>query len=422
MKPSVCFVSLNNYGVLSGDESMEHVGGAEVQQMHVARGLVERGFPVSFVTFDHGQPDGIEIDGIRIFKAYPRSAGVRYLRFLYPRWTGLCAAMGRANADIYYQRMATSDSGQVVLWCRRNGRKCVYSVANDLDCDPRLPELKAWRERVLYRYALRHADVVVTQTGVQQEALRRHFNRDSVVVRSCCPLLASNAPVGPPPGPPRVLWIGRLVPAKRPELCLQIAEERSSIHFDLVGASNLPSDYAREIQRRGSRLANVTMHGFVPHHLMGSLYQQAWALLCTSTSEGFPNTFLEAWRHGRPVVSTLDPDQSIASRKLGAVVAEPRAMGDALADLMTDADHWLEAASNAFHYVRQYHSVSRAVAAYEQVFTGPAQSESRPGAVPKHGYSQAQAGQPRATTSPHASPPGEVLEGPSVDGRRDGAG
>jgi len=74
--------------------------------------LRRRGREVSFVTYDHGQADGVEIDGIRVYKAFERQAGLRGLRFVHPRWTGLCAAMRRAGADIYYQRTAGVESGR----------------------------------------------------------------------------------------------------------------------------------------------------------------------------------------------------------------------------------------------------------------------------------------------------------------------
>ena len=41
-RPRVCFVALNAYGALSGRKGFEHIGGAEVQQVTVARGLAGR--------------------------------------------------------------------------------------------------------------------------------------------------------------------------------------------------------------------------------------------------------------------------------------------------------------------------------------------------------------------------------------------
>ena len=59
-------------------------------------------------------------------------------------------------------------------------------------------------------------------------------------------------------------------------------------------------------------LPNLVLHGAVPRERMAAMYGGAALLLCTSRYEGFPNTFIEAWSLGIPVVSTIDPDGLIA--------------------------------------------------------------------------------------------------------------
>jgi hypothetical protein len=78
---------------------------------------------VSFVTLDYGQPDGIQHHGITVYKAYAPDSGLPVLRFVHPRWTGLWAAMARADADVYYTRCAGYEVGQATLWCRRHRRR-----------------------------------------------------------------------------------------------------------------------------------------------------------------------------------------------------------------------------------------------------------------------------------------------------------
>ena len=68
----------------------------------MARWLAARGYPVQMLTWDEGQPDEIEIDGVRVFKICRLDGGLVGLRFFHPRWTGLVRAMRRADADLYY--------------------------------------------------------------------------------------------------------------------------------------------------------------------------------------------------------------------------------------------------------------------------------------------------------------------------------
>ena len=59
--------------------------------------------------------------------------------------------------------------------------------------------MKAWRERVLFRYGLAHADRIIVQTETQQRMLEDGRRLGSVVLP-----MPVQAPAGPfvPPSPP----------------------------------------------------------------------------------------------------------------------------------------------------------------------------------------------------------------------------
>ena len=99
---------------------------------------------------------------------------------------------------------------------------------------------------------------------------------------------------------------------------------------------------------------------------MPAVYRDASALLCTSAYEGFPNTFLEAWSHGIPVVSTIDPDGLIATRGLGAVADDPKALAASIRELLASPAQWDEASARARNYFRERHTPERALPLFEQ--------------------------------------------------------
>jgi glycosyltransferase involved in cell wall biosynthesis len=100
---------------------------------------------------------------------------------------------------------------------------------------------------------------------------------------------------------------------------------------------------------------------------MPNVYRNALALLCTSAYEGFPNTFLEAWSHGIPVVSTIDPDNLIARRGLGAVAQDPQALVAAIRGLASSPARWLEMSGRARGYFRERHLPEQALPLFERV-------------------------------------------------------
>ncbi|MBA1331828.1 glycosyl transferase family 1, partial [Candidatus Endoriftia persephone str. Guaymas] len=104
------------------------------------------------------------------------------------------------------------------------------------------------------------------------------------------------------------------------EWLFDIAEACPEVSFDVVGTPNEESDYANGLMQRGESLINVTMHGRVAEEALPGLFKSASLFCSTSTLEGFPTTFLEAWSYGVPVVTTFDPDNLVANNRLGSVV------------------------------------------------------------------------------------------------------
>lgn len=370
-KPSICFVALNAYNLLSGREDIEYTGGAEVQQVRIASWLVRQGYRVSFVTLDHGQPDGIELRGIRVFKAYAREDGIRGLRFIHPRWSGLWAAMSRADADVYYQRGRDSYTGQAGLWCRRHRRRFVFAVASDIDCCPPLYASEPWEDKILYWVGLKCVDAVTAQTTGQWHLLRQNLGIEAVVVRNCGGAFAARVPSEPAPredrGSLRALWVGRINEEKRLEWLLDVAERCPDIRFEVVGAANRDSAYSSSLQQRAAGIRNVSMCGRVPHADMPEHYLRCHVLCCTSVWEGFPNTFLEAWSLGIPAVSTVDPDGVIAANGLGWVVQDVAGTVDCLRGIIESPERWRAASQAARQYYLANHTPDACLPVFERL-------------------------------------------------------
>jgi len=90
-------------------------------------------------------------------------------------------------------------------------------------------------------------------------------------------------------------------------------------------------------------------------------------LCCTSSYEGFPNTFLEAWSLGLPVVSTFDPDGVIKRENLGRFVTDVAGMRIAIQELLTQHLSFSECSRNGRNYYVENHNVERVMPRLEQV-------------------------------------------------------
>ncbi len=367
-KLDVCLVAHLAFGAIAGRDQ-GHIGGVERQTTLMARWLADRGHEVSLITWDEGQQDGVLFDGVRVFKACRRDAGFPGLRFLHPRWSSLNAALARADARLYYHNCAEYVTGQVALWAGLRRRRFIFSVAGDRDVLPDLPELKTRRERVLYRYGLRRADRLIVQTRFQQRALRAAFGLDAIVAPMPCPGPAPEEFVSrdPPGTEAPVLWLGRISEEKRPDRFLDLAQACPDLRFDLVGPS-AENPYARGVVERARTLTNVTYHGPALRDQVADFYRRAGCLCSTSDHEGFPNTFLEAWSHGLPVVSRIDPDGLVAERGLGIVGADVPALALALQALLGSPERWRLCSRNARQYYSANHLLEPAMARFERIF------------------------------------------------------
>ena len=365
----ICLVAHFAYGAMNGG-STGHIGGVERQTSLLARWLASRGHQVSLITWDEGQPDSAEIDGVRTLKLCKEMEGIPGIRFIYPRWTSLNKALRRADADVYYQNCGEYVTGQVALWCRFKSRRFVYSVAANADCEPDLPLMTKFRERILYRYGLRHADRVIVQTQAQHQMLVQNFDCAPVVIPMPCQGPTDLAVIpSDPPDPERsgILWVGRVCEVKRPDRFLELARSCPDLNFQLVGPED-GSEYSRRVIVRAKEIPNVSVSGPATYEQLSQFYRQALCLCSTSDFEGFPNTYLEAWSFGLPVITTYDPDDVIVRKKLGAVASDVPGLARSIRDLLASPDLWKSVSVNARQYYVENHSIEKVLPRFEQVF------------------------------------------------------
>lgn len=330
----VCFVNLGAYGTL--DASLAHpVGGEEVQHALLASALARRAeVSVSMVTCDIGQGRRRRTHGIDVHACYRPSAGVRGLRFV-PRWIGLHRALAAADADVYYVSCAGALLGQVALFTSIKQRALVFRVASDGDCDPRRMLVGSVKERVLYRLGLRRATRITVQTEEQQRMLRTRLGLDGRVV----PMLV-DAPATQVSSAPRdidVLWVANLRALKQPGKLVALARRLPHRRFCLVGGAVAgEEEVARQLHHAAAAAPNLQLTGRLAYRDTLALFDRARLFVNTSRIEGFPNTFLQAWSRGVPVVSFVDPDALIARAGLGAAVDDDDALVEQVERMLSD--------------------------------------------------------------------------------------
>lgn len=107
-----------------------------------------------------------------------------------------------------------------------------------------------------------------------------------------------------------VLFVGRLVPEKAPDLLLRAFARlaREDLRLVVAGGSSFTADYVWELRALARRDPRVLLPGFLHGKPLEELYANAAVFVLPSEVEGMPLTLLEASAHGTPILaSDIDP-------------------------------------------------------------------------------------------------------------------
>lgn len=370
---SIAFISPFAYPLVSGNFTAG-CGGAERQLFLFGRKLSDRGWQVSFIT---DIPDNGVASRSTIFPVYYanfshlKGSNIWLLRDILSLWR----AMKQANTYYYVLKVPGYLLSPMSVFCALYGRKLVFWASMNYNANPReMLEINRIAG-VLQNWGLRKASIVLAQSEDQRKGFKDNFGLNAIVVPNICDSLV------PVDSPGRsfyfqkkevdVLWVGNSLPKKRQEVFFELAKLLPHRTFAIAinNSNELRFNLARE---KAKNLHNVTFLGTVAPIEMESWFRKTKIFLNTSLLEGFPNTYLQAWINGVPVVSlTIDPDGSIKRYNLGDVVGcdqvakchgDLRSMAKMLVplveNLLRDTKRRTLLGKNARDFVIAYHSSS----------------------------------------------------------------
>ena len=351
----VAFLNDRIYGYASSDASA--VGGNERQQWLLARALASTGWTVcvgirvGLKTGERRTIDGVEFWGIK---------QGHYLRDWY-------RFLSSTPTDWLYWRGASHLLGPLVQIAHVVGTQTIFAAAFDSDVHPRSALTARQRWWLLYAWGLSKTERLFVQHGGQLEELPSRWRPKALVVRSIAHMHRSSKPHSS--REPYVAWVGMLRQPKRPDLLIEIAKRSPQVKYVVCGGAathRSPAGYSRGVIEQLHGLSNVVFRGQVGPEEAERVIGEAALLLCTSDQEGFPNTFLQAWSYGTPVVTLqIDPDSIIKRLELGAVTGTVDAMVENVQRLLKSPDERQRIAVSAREYILGRHSAEAVVKAFD---------------------------------------------------------
>jgi glycosyltransferase involved in cell wall biosynthesis len=356
-----CVIVQNHPGVT--------MGGAQYQGHLLAEELAHRpGVEVTYLARD------IPADAAQRF-------GTRYAIRSMGTWRGirrraawfdapqLWRTLRALQPDVIYQQMRQSYTAVCAHYARSAHVPFFFQLASDLDIDP------AWFsggissnlpfdliESIAGLWGLRRADYILAQTTRQARILRERLGLEAAaVVRNFQPLpecLPEKAVA-----PVEVFWVANFKDVKRPELFVRLAEEfhdRNDVKFTMAGR---PSNQRRRfgpLMERIGQMENLEYLGELSIEEVNRRMAQAHIHVNTSSFEGFPNTFIQAWAQGAIVTTiAVDPDEGMEGLGIGICAGTFDRLRSVIDELVRNPERRRVIAARAFQFAHANHSLDR---------------------------------------------------------------
>ncbi len=364
---SICFVSPRLYLYLGDNEP---AGGAQRQQSMISDELANRGYCISALVADYGQKTREEYNGVELIKGVPEEiSGISSIvRALYD----LAGAMTSVDPDAYLVRGAPRLAMATFLISKFLRKRFVFRVANDSDVDPSyLQDRYSVLFLFLYKFVVKSSDTVIAQTEHQSSLLEKHFAVDASIVPNGYDLPAGSDTYSSERRE-HILWVGSSDPEKKnPDLFVELAKFLPDLDFTMISQPIAGKEEAHnELRQKASAVENVSFEGNVAPDKVHEYYKTATLLVNTSEYEGFPNTFLEAWRYETPVVSLYFDLDGLLEEKCGGILAgDTENLVTAVNELSSDTSLRVELGSAGRKYMKNNFSLTKVVDLYEEAFS-----------------------------------------------------
>ena len=350
-------------------------GGSERQMDLIGQYLIKKNVDVHFVInkITKAQKKYEEINGIKVHtigrlrdynkyrnrKAFLQIIGATDLSLFYKHFF-------KFTFDIYHLMGADFITGVWAFYSRiLKKKKVVFTAASISDC---IKNGFGWSQitNQAYKYGLQHANQVVVLADYMKKEMYKNFNIKSIVIKSGHPI---------PDGefkkeePPIILWISRLHKLKYPDLFIKIFEELKDLNaqFILIGSG---SYLKNELIKYSNNYSNFTFIPGVKQYIDNEYYARASILISTSSVEGFPNAFIQAWMYKTPVISlNVDPDSVISNHNLGFYVkGNFQKLIDNIKDLIENPSKMKAIGKNCRDYAIANHDIEQTSKQYYSLY------------------------------------------------------
>ncbi|MFO7946811.1 MAG: glycosyltransferase family 4 protein [Armatimonadota bacterium] len=329
-------------------------GGGATANYYLAREMVAEGHEVAVVTSGfRGLPKRETVEGVEVLRVpvyRQRRDFTRMHEMLQYVISGAprAALMGLGGRWDVVQTFFAVPSGLAGWWASRMGRipHVIRLGGGDLPGhEKRFGTTHRLIKPVLSCLLKGAAARVVNSDGLRDRAKELYPKLDFEVIYNGVDREMFRPAPTPPPGPPTVLFVSRLIERKGLQHLLdalaEVAAEGLEFRLKVVGDGPMREKLQEQTARLGL-LQQVEFMGLQPRSRLPEIYRSAHIFCLPSASEGMANVVLEALASGLPLVVTDVPGtrELVEEGQNGFVVdsAGPEILAAPLQKLIADGE------------------------------------------------------------------------------------
>jgi len=353
----------------------ERGGGAEVQANYLSEELASRGFQVTYIcqTIHNIKINTIETIGkVRVHWLKPSG------KFHWVDQNKYYSKLKSIRPNIVIQRLSSNVSYSIGNYCSKYNAKFVWVCTDNMSPyrDYHVRKLKKnntvkkvgfvkfhlflKNAQIMdwYRnHGMKHVNISFTQNDNQYNILEEAFIIKSKRMVSGHPLPNVTKSPETKYNEKNILWCANFGQNKRPELFveLSIKLQKEGYNFIMVG-SHSDKGYVETILN--NKPDNLLVTGQLSFEESLSYFSKAALLVNTSVSEGFSNTYIQAWLRGVPtLVYGADPDNVIKNNQLGYVAKNSNDAVEFIKNVLSDFGMYEKLSINAENFAKENHTI-----------------------------------------------------------------
>lgn len=330
-------------------------GGAELQ-MHLQKHFLrQRGLKVHHISL-HNRSQNLEIKRTnRLINFLFGPLRLQYSLIIF-------ILLIRIRPYLIIHRDSSSFGLPGLLYCLIMKKKFILQTAHDKDFEITFSFFRPRQsaENLIKKWLLSYSSEIIVQTNDQLKKCQHISKQKLVHVMKNAVVLSE---IRTRPLNPReicIIWVANIKPDKNLQKFIELARhftEQHEFRFIVVGKCYGDKN-SEKMLLEIANTANMTYLGEVSQAQVLKEIEESDFLCNTSLKEGFPNTFLQAWSLGKPVISThVDPDNVIRRFGLGIVNEDISKIKSLILDVVNDDNMYRDLSVSSLLYVQQHHAL-----------------------------------------------------------------